>query len=383
MDGFGSVAGMRGPLSNGPEAWYRGLPPITRAVMTATFVLTLLATLDFLPVHVFVLDWSLVVGKLQVWRLLTTVLFIGKFSLGWMLHMYMWVQISGDLENNAVFARASAGAYLMFVFLMTISTSLLSLLVFWPRGASRPSSAAPLAAYPDLSRARCFSGVLSSGLPFHSEAVLFAALYYWSRREAYTPVSIYFLTVQGYQLPFVLLLLHLLIGRDLWLDAIGMAAGHAYYFFREILPAQGKVSRPLSVCAQRLELRVHACTHSCSHLVRGVRVCGTSFPSLQTGRTCFPRRPSALSRLPSSSRTEVCSPPLGVARRPAEVLRLLSPAEIPRPLLEALPDAGRAARVLREKETTTTTTAALGVLCAAARVRRLPVQNPSQGQDTR
>lgn len=79
-----------------------------------------------------------------------------------------------------------------------------------------------------------------SGVYFHGEALLFACLYYWSRREAYTPVSVSFLTVQGYQLPFLLMLLHLLMGQDLWLDAFGLVAGHAYYFCREIVPAHGK-----------------------------------------------------------------------------------------------------------------------------------------------
>lgn len=88
----------------------------------------------------------------------------------------------------------------------------------------------------------------ASGLQLLGGSLLFAVLYYWSRRESYTPVSIYFLTVQGHQLPFVLLLLHLLMGRDLWPDAIGLLSGHLYYFFREILPAQGEdleaVQRP-------------------------------------------------------------------------------------------------------------------------------------------
>ncbi|PFH32425.1 Der1ER1 [Besnoitia besnoiti] len=135
--------------SNGPEAWFYSLPPVTRAV-------------------------------------------------------------SSDLENNAVFVQASKGAYLYFIVLQSLCLDFISLLFFWP-----------------------------TGLHLLGGSLLFAVLYYWSRRESYTPVSIYFLTVQGHQLPFVLLLLHLLMGKDLWSDAIGLLSGHIYYFFREILPAQG------------------------------------------------------------------------------------------------------------------------------------------------
>ncbi|XP_026192726.1 derlin-2.2 [Cyclospora cayetanensis] len=207
---MGTLGGLSGAAAAGPEAWYLSQPPITRAIATATFVLTLLTNLGLLPVELLMLDWSLAIFKLQIWRLFTTLLYVGRFSLGWVFHMYMWLQVSGDLESNAVFRQASKGAYLLFVLIVTLITSLLSLLVFWP-----------------------------SGVYFHGEGLLFACLYYWSRREAYTPVSVSFLTVQGYQLPFLLLLLHLLMGRDLWLDAFGLAAGHAYYFLREILPAHG------------------------------------------------------------------------------------------------------------------------------------------------
>ncbi|KFH14320.1 Der1ER1 [Toxoplasma gondii MAS] len=205
--GVGSGGGYS---SNGPEAWFFSLPPVTRAVTCITFACTLLSSIELMPARLLILDWELVFQKLQVWRLLTNVLYIGRFSLGWVLHMYMWTQVSSDLENNAVFVQASKGAYLYFIVLQTLCLDCISLLLFWP-----------------------------TGLHLLGGSLLFAVLYYWSRRESYTPVSIYFLTVQGHQLPFVLLLLHLLMGKDLWSDAIGLLSGHIYYFFREILPAQG------------------------------------------------------------------------------------------------------------------------------------------------
>ena len=128
MRGFG------GQAYGAPELWYRSLPPITRAVATATFVLTLLVNLGMLPVQLLMLDWHLAIFRLQFWRLLTTVLYVGRFSLGWVFHMYMWLHVSGDLETNAVFSVASKGAYLLFILFTTIATSLLSLLVFWPAG---------------------------------------------------------------------------------------------------------------------------------------------------------------------------------------------------------------------------------------------------------
>ena len=130
----GNFAGIGTGMPAGPEAWYRALPPITRAIATATFILTLLSNLGMLPVQLLMLDWGLAVFKFQIWRFLTTILYIGKFSLGWVFHMYMWTQVSSDLENNAVFKQASKGAYLLFILLVTFMTSVLSLAVFWPTG---------------------------------------------------------------------------------------------------------------------------------------------------------------------------------------------------------------------------------------------------------
>ncbi|OEH75842.1 hypothetical protein cyc_00073 [Cyclospora cayetanensis] len=134
---MGTLGGLSGAAAAGPEAWYLSQPPITRAIATATFVLTLLTNLGLLPVELLMLDWSLAIFKLQIWRLFTTLLYVGRFSLGWVFHMYMWLQVSGDLESNAVFRQASKGAYLLFVLIVTLITSLLSLLVFWPSGIIR------------------------------------------------------------------------------------------------------------------------------------------------------------------------------------------------------------------------------------------------------
>ncbi|KAL8442015.1 hypothetical protein Emag_006722 [Eimeria magna] len=144
MDGSGgNFAGVGSTMPAGPEAWYRLLPPVTRAIATATFILTLLSSLGMLPVELLMLDWRLAVFRLQFWRFATTILYIGKFSLGWVFHMYMWTQVSSDLENNGVFRQASKGAYLFFILLVTFITSVLSLVVFWPSGGPDLLTQAP------------------------------------------------------------------------------------------------------------------------------------------------------------------------------------------------------------------------------------------------
>ena len=72
-------------------------------------------------------------------------------------------------------------------------------------------------------------------------SVIFAIIYYWSRCEPEARMSIWGFEVKGYQLPFALLFLTLLMGGDIWKDILGLAAGHVYHFLKDVLPVEYKV----------------------------------------------------------------------------------------------------------------------------------------------
>lgn len=117
-----------------PEAWFRSLPPLTRFILTVTFVLTLAATFRIFSPATIVLDWNLILSrKLQLWRLVTDYFFIGPFSFQWLMHSYLLVTFSTKLELNEMFT-VSPGAYLSFLFFQIISLDILSLLLYWPTG---------------------------------------------------------------------------------------------------------------------------------------------------------------------------------------------------------------------------------------------------------
>ncbi|KAF8819785.1 Der1ER1 [Cardiosporidium cionae] len=199
----------------GPEEWFRSLPPVTKWLGVATFVLTLSWTLQLVDPMLFLFDRSLVFQKLQIWRLFTAFLFIGKFSFGWLMHVYLWVQFSGQLEKNSIFTSAGPGSYLWFILLQMLMINLLGLIFYWP-----------------------------TGLPMLGGSLLFAIIYYWSRRESLSPIRVYFITVKGYQLPFVMLLFHLLMGESVWADVIGWLTSHLYYLIRNVLPSEGNIWPP-------------------------------------------------------------------------------------------------------------------------------------------
>lgn len=73
------------------------------------------------------------------------------------------------------------------------------------------------------------------GFPLTGPSIIFAIIYYWSRCEPEAPLSLWGFSVKGYQLPFALVFLTLLMGGDIWKDILGIAAGHVYHFLKDIM----------------------------------------------------------------------------------------------------------------------------------------------------
>lgn len=61
-------------------------------------------------------------------------------------------------------------------------------------------------------------------------------VYVWSRRNGMVPVQILWFTFSASYLPYVLMLLSLLFGGSVLIDALGILCGHVYYALRDVLP---------------------------------------------------------------------------------------------------------------------------------------------------
>lgn len=194
-------------MENTPEQWYKNLPILTRIGLTTFFALTVLVQLQILNPMLVYLNWPLVINKLQVWRLLTSVCFFGGFSFQFLFQMYFFSSYSSKLENNEIFSQP--GDYLFFLLTQILLLDIISLVLAWP-----------------------------AGFPMLGPSLVFAILYYWSRREPYAMLNVFSFTIKGYQFPFALLIFQLLIGGNIWIDLLGLASGHLYYFLKEVVPAE-------------------------------------------------------------------------------------------------------------------------------------------------
>lgn len=73
--------------------------------------------------------------------------------------------------------------------------------------------------------------------------MVFAIMYVWSRKDPDQNLNLWGFQFKskvhsGYQLPFVMMALHMLMGAHLLDDLIGVLAGHIYYFFADVVPEE-------------------------------------------------------------------------------------------------------------------------------------------------
>lgn len=194
-------------MENTPEQWYKNLPILTRIGLTTIFATTVLVQLEILNPSLIFLNWPMIINKLQVWRLLTPVCFFGQFSFQFLFQMYFFSSFSSKLEQNEIFNQP--GDYLFFLIVQTLMLDTISLVLAWP-----------------------------NGFPMLGPSLVFAILYYWSRREPYAMLSFFSFSIKGYQFPFCLIFFQLLIGGNIWMDLLGLASGHVYYFLKEVVPQE-------------------------------------------------------------------------------------------------------------------------------------------------
>lgn len=179
-------------------AWER-TPPLTKAYMTATFGTTLYGYLmnqNKFP-DILTLDWSKVIGKLQVWRLLTSFLNFGPFGIGWfMTAHFVWTYMA-TLER-----LCHNRPYDFWIMILFGQLSM----VF---------------GYPLLKMSPHFLG--------HNLSTYL--VYIWARHHEGLQVSMFDLfTARAELLPWMFLAQTFLLEGELpVLDALGIAYGHVYY----------------------------------------------------------------------------------------------------------------------------------------------------------
>ncbi|KAJ7551860.1 hypothetical protein O6H91_06G032700 [Diphasiastrum complanatum] len=194
------------------EEWYKQMPIITRSYLTLSVLTTVCCALEVIsPFNVY-LNPIRVVKHYEVWRLLTNFLYFGRLDLDFLFHMFFLGRYCKLLEETSFRGRTADFLYMLIVGGSFLTTIVLSGGLF--------SFASP------------FADIL-----FLSNSLAFMMVYVWSKRNPFVHMS--FLGLFSFTapyLPWVLLGFSVMVGSSPWVDLLGMAAGHVYYFLEDVYP---------------------------------------------------------------------------------------------------------------------------------------------------
>ncbi|KAI5070536.1 hypothetical protein GOP47_0014879 [Adiantum capillus-veneris] len=188
-----------------PADYYKSLPPVSKAYGTTCFLTTLGYQLGLINVYLLLMDYEKVLYKFQVWRLLTNFLFLGPFSINFGIRLLMIARYGVQLEQGTFQGRTADFLWMMLFSMFTLLG--IGLII------------------PPLRQ------------PIMGPSLVFMLLYLWSREYASARINIMGLfTVQGFYLPWVMLLLNVIFGSPLVTDLMGIIVGHVYYFLTVLHP---------------------------------------------------------------------------------------------------------------------------------------------------
>jgi len=183
-------------------SWYMDIPIISRLYLTGAFLTTAACAVDIVSPFSLYFNWSLIFTQGQVWRLVTSYLFFGVFSIDFLFHMYFLVRYCRLLEEGDFRGRTSN-----FVLMLTFGIFCMAVVASYTK------------------------------VHFLGSALTFMMVYVWGRRNEDVKMSFLgFITFTAPYLPWVMLTFSVLIGNSITIDLIGIVVGHCYYFLEYVYP---------------------------------------------------------------------------------------------------------------------------------------------------
>jgi Derlin-2/3 len=197
---------------NGFFAWYYEIPFVSRMYITLAIAITTACYMEYVSPLTLYYNSDLILQKGQYWRIFTSFLFFGTFSLDFFFHLYFVTRYSRLLEEGYFRGRAADFLFMLFfgaVLLLATTT------------------------YFDV-----FSRVKFLGHPLS-----FMMVYIWSRdpENAYIRMNFFVLDFNAPILPWVMLGFSLLLGSPIETDLLGIIVGHCYYYLEHVYPRVAEI----------------------------------------------------------------------------------------------------------------------------------------------
>lgn len=185
------------------EEWWKEMPPVTRSYVSLAVITTGAVALDVITPLKLYLNWSLVLNRMHLWRVVTNFFYFGNLSLDFLFHMFFLYRYCKMLEINSFRGRTAD-----FLYMLLFGSALLLAI-------------SPL-----------------TSIVFLGPSLTFMMVYVWARRNSLQVMN--FLGVLSFRapyLPWVLLLFSFVLGSSPSMDMLGVLAGHIYYYMADVYPA--------------------------------------------------------------------------------------------------------------------------------------------------
>eukprot|EP00117_Sycon_ciliatum_P021860 scpid96677/ scgid3961/ Derlin-2; Degradation in endoplasmic reticulum protein 2; Der1-like protein 2; F-LAN-1; F-LANa &gt; Derlin-2; Degradation in endoplasmic reticulum protein 2; Der1-like protein 2 len=180
---------------------YMAIPPVTRAYTTACLITTILVQVEFVTPLQLYFNPYLTFRELQLWRLVTNFLFFGQLGFHFFFNLIFVYRYSRMLEEGSFRGRTAD-----FVYMFALGGVGMLFCGYW------------------------FS------LLFLGQAFTIMLVYIWGQRNRFVRMNFLFITFRAPQLPWVLLGFSFVLGSVFWVDVLGIAVGHVYYFLADVFP---------------------------------------------------------------------------------------------------------------------------------------------------
>jgi len=194
-------------MADGVQAWWAGVPIITRYLFAASGGLTLAANL--LPSVVkpasLILSFPPIYKGFELWRLVTPFFFHGQLGFSFLIHMVFLLRYSQALETTTFAGRTAD-----YVYMLLLSSGLLLIVGIFMNFY-----------------------ILAMGL-------IMVIVYVWSRKNPDVQMSFMFgIQFKAAYFPWVLIGFNFLMGGSPILEIIGVIIGHIYFYLEDVYPLTG------------------------------------------------------------------------------------------------------------------------------------------------
>jgi len=183
---------------------YFEIPIVTRFYISSCVLTTLAVQLDIITPFQLYFNPTLILYQYQIWRLFTTFLFFGTMGFSFFFNMIFAYKYCRMLEEGSFRGRSSD-----FVMLFVFGGTIMVVFAFYGKQL------------------------------FLGQAFTIMLVYVWSRRNPFIRMNLFgIMNFPAPYLPWVLLGFSVILGNTIWIDLMGMAVGHIYYFLEDVFPNQ-------------------------------------------------------------------------------------------------------------------------------------------------